>query len=94
MGSCCLMANSTHSFMSSVNMPSFQSLTICLITKASLLALAERMSLSPGSVSPNNSFKSNLLRSGNGVAKKAFHAVTSSTQVGLIQAFGPIRLLP
>ena len=35
---------------------------------------------------PNNSFKPNLLRSGNGVAEKACHAVTCTTQVGLTQA--------
>ena len=37
---------------------------------------------------PNNSFKPNLLRYGNGVAKKACHAVASTAQVGLTQALG------
>ncbi len=37
---------------------------------------------------PNNSFKPNLLRYGNGVAEKACHAVTSTTQVGLTQVLG------
>ena len=35
---------------------------------------------------PNNSFKPKLLRSGNGVAEKACHAVTCATQFGLTQA--------
>ncbi len=34
---------------------------------------------------PNNSSKPNLLRSGNGVAGKACHAVTCAAQVGLAQ---------
>jgi len=38
--------------------------------------------------SSNNSFKPNLLRSGNGVAGKACHAVACTTQVGLTQALG------
>ena len=38
---------------------------------------------------PNNSFKPKLLRSGNGVAEKACHAVTCATQFGLTQALGP-----
>ena len=37
---------------------------------------------------PNNSFKPNPLRSGNGVAGKACHAVACTTQVGLTQALG------
>ena len=37
-------------------------------------------------MSPNNSFKPNLLRYSNGVAEKACHAVASTTQVGLTQA--------
>ena len=37
---------------------------------------------------PNNSFKPNLLRSGNSVAERACHAVASTTQVGLTQALG------
>lgn len=36
-------------------------------------------------MSPNNSFKPKLLRSGNGVAKKACHAVACATQFGLTQ---------
>lgn len=36
----------------------------------------------------NNSFKPKLLRSGNGVAKKACHAATCATQFGLTQALG------
>ena len=39
---------------------------------------------------PNNSFKPKLLRSGNGVAEKACHAVTCATQFGLTQALGPM----
>jgi len=34
---------------------------------------------------PNNSFKPKLLRSGNGVAEKACHAVACATQFGLTQ---------
>ena len=37
---------------------------------------------------PNNSFKPNPLRSGNGVAEKACHAVACTAQVGLTQALG------
>ena len=37
----------------------------------------------------NNSFKPNLFRYGNSVARKACHAFSSTTQVGLIQALGP-----
>ena len=37
-------------------------------------------------ITPNKSFKPNLLRYGNGVAEKACHAVTSTAQVGLTQA--------
>ena len=37
---------------------------------------------------PNNSFKPKLLRSGNGVAEKACHAVACATQFGLTQALG------
>ena len=40
---------------------------------------------------PNNSFKPKLLRSGNGVAKKACHAATCATQFGLTQALGRSR---
>ena len=36
----------------------------------------------------NNSFKPKLLRSGNGVAGKACHAATCTTQFGLTQALG------
>jgi len=36
-------------------------------------------------VQPNNSFKPKLLRSGNGVAEKACHAVPCATQFGLTQ---------
>ena len=36
----------------------------------------------------NNSFKPKLLRSGNGVAEKACHAVACATQFGLTQALG------
>ena len=39
-------------------------------------------------VRPNNSFKPNPLRSGNGVAEKACHAVACTTQVGLTQVLG------
>ena len=41
-------------------------------------------------LSPNNSFKPKLLRSGNGVAEKACHAVSCATQFGLTQALGPL----
>ena len=44
-------------------------------------------------MSPNNSFKPNLLRYSNGVAEKACHAVASTTQVGLTQALGPTRTM-
>ena len=45
-------------------------------------------------LAPNNSFKPKLLRSGNGVAEKACHAVACATQFGLTQALGPaVRLL-
>lgn len=36
-------------------------------------------------LSPNNSFKPNLLRYSYGVAEEACHAVASTTQVGLTQ---------
>ena len=39
-------------------------------------------------VQPNNSFKPKLLRSGNGVAEKACHAVPCATQFGLTQVLG------
>jgi len=39
-------------------------------------------------VPPNNSFKPKLLRSGNGVAEKACHAVACATQFGLTQVLG------
>ena len=39
-------------------------------------------------ITPNKSFKPNLLRYGNGVAEKACHAVASTAQVGLTQALG------
>ena len=39
-------------------------------------------------ITPNKSFKPNLLRYGNGVAEKACHAVTFTAQVGLTQALG------
>ena len=35
---------------------------------------------------PNNSFKPNLLRYGNGVAEEACHAVACTAQVGLTRA--------
>ena len=38
---------------------------------------------------PNNSFKPNLLRYGNGVAEEACHAVACTAQVGLTRALGP-----
>ena len=37
---------------------------------------------------PNSSFKPKLLRSGNGVAKKACHAVACAAQFGLIRVLG------
>jgi hypothetical protein len=40
---------------------------------------------------PNNSFKPKLLRSGNGVAEKACHAVACATQFGLTQALGLMK---
>ena len=39
----------------------------------------------------NNSFKPKLLRSGNGVAEKACHAVPCATQFGLTQALGLLK---
>lgn len=39
---------------------------------------------------PNNSFKPNLFRYGKSAATKACHAFASTTQVGLIQALGPM----
>ena len=42
-------------------------------------------------VAPNNSFKPNLLRYGNGVAEEACHAVTCATQFGLTQALAGAR---
>jgi hypothetical protein len=36
----------------------------------------------------NNSFKPKLLRSGNGMAEKACHAVVYATQFGLTQVLG------
>ena len=39
-------------------------------------------------ITPNKSFKPNPLRSGNGVAEKACHAVACTAQVGLTQALG------
>jgi hypothetical protein len=39
-------------------------------------------------ITPNNSFKPNLFRYGKSVARKACHAFSSTTQVGLIQALG------
>ena len=41
-------------------------------------------------VTPNNSFKPNLLRYTNNVAGKACHVVGYATQVGLTQALGGI----
>ena len=41
-------------------------------------------------ITPNKSFKPNPLRSGNGVAEKACHAVACTAQVGLTQALGPM----
>ena len=43
---------------------------------------------------PNNSFKPNLLRYGNNMARKACHVVTSTTQVGLTQALDAGRSSP
>ena len=37
-------------------------------------------------MAPNNSFKPNLLRYGNGVAEEACHAVACTAQVGLTRA--------
>ncbi|WP_448674121.1 hypothetical protein [Pseudoxanthomonas mexicana] len=45
-------------------------------------------------MAPNNSFKPNLLRYGNGVADKACHAIASTTQVGLTQALGLLATHP
>ena len=42
-------------------------------------------------ITPNKSFKPNLLRYSNGVAEKACHAVASTAQVGLTQALGLMR---
>ena len=42
-------------------------------------------------VQPNNSFKPKLLRSGNGVAEKACHAVTCATQFGLTQVLARMQ---
>ena len=39
-------------------------------------------------MAPNNSFKPNLLRYGNGVAEEACHAVACTAQVGLTRALG------
>jgi hypothetical protein len=39
-------------------------------------------------VKPNNSFKPKLLRSGNGAAEEACHAVTCATQFGLTLVLG------
>ena len=44
----------------------------------------------PGST-PNNSFKPNLLRYAKAMAEKACHGFGSTTQVGLIQALGPMK---
>ena len=48
--------------------------------KASLRRLRVR-----STITPNKSFKPNLLRYGNGVAEEACHAVASTAQVGLTQ---------
>ncbi len=40
---------------------------------------------------PNNSFKPNLLRYGPGVAEKACHTMSSTTQVGLTQALAAME---
>ena len=39
-------------------------------------------------ITPNKSFKPNLLRYGNGVAEEACHAVAFTAQVGLTRALG------
>ena len=41
-----------------------------------------------GKLAPNNSFKPNLLRYGNGVAEETCHAVACTAQVGLTRALG------
>ena len=42
---------------------------------------------------PNKSFKPNLLRYSKSVAEKACHAFASSTQVGLTQVLGAMRII-
>ena len=44
-------------------------------------------------VQPNNSFKPKLLRSGNGVAEKACHAVPCATQFGLTQVLALMKAI-
>ncbi len=55
---------------------------------------SQRLTVSCVRERSNNSFKPKLLRSGNGVAEKASHAVPCATQFGLTQVLGPGKSFP